>query len=662
MLSHQAIAALDNAPTTAQQNTDFYTITYHYFTGDFASVLMLTDVAREQHGFALLSGDNADRLSLMVGASQLKLGLLNQAQASFRALLAKYTSPYIQARTWFWLAKSGFSQQQLHLSQQAYQFIVDNDLIEQLSPEQWQELTYLSAHAQLLTGNEWQKTAQQLAPSGVYLSYLHGAQGALHYNEGEWAQAQQAFVDAKQQLLKHQTSTAKSPFARRLWPVNWFGLGSSQDDSIGRTAAMATEHAQVLEQNELFDYLNLQLAQTLIQQNAHEQALGVLNNVSVKSGIAKQAMLTLGWTLAQENRWQLAINTWQTLLNEGGLYSVQASFALGYAYQQQNQNGNAFFALQRTIELIEQTLAMLDNFETQVKSETFFDDYQQRWPESLGEIKSVFLTGESDNGGIDTVNVLAIREQSRAIVLASERQAQQLELLQSVLDERKQRVQSRQQGLTLAQAEQQIAARREQLTTIERLLHTANDISHRELINKMMPQALAKSAERLAGAKVRHARLRDNPPKNRPLKPSYAQRLERLSGIVQWQSEAAYVATKWQHQRLLQNAKLEMESAHNQLKSLQTAQQEAKMFASEQGRIRQLDTRITQQRLAAQETFDHAQRLLSTYLLEIVNARKHALQQRLVSTRLLRVRLQDLHYQSSDSNMLNGQSMKGESE
>ncbi|MFC4698751.1 hypothetical protein ACFO4O_01070 [Glaciecola siphonariae] len=526
-----------NQDMLGQQQADYEHILFEYFQQHYDVSLMLIEAGDQNHGFSALAQDDQDRLRLMQGASQLKLGLYQRAQRLLLALLSKTTSEYVQANTWYWLAKAGFENRQYHLSERAFEVIEQAQLAPFIRPEQFQELVYLTVFARMQQGQAWQSRFKRLNMSTIYPAYIHANNASLHFNAGDYAQAEASFIAAKQALLSYQRGQNSWLKQARgsldswfdfAWanPMTWFSADPNQQ-AQGKVQEQKLNSEQK-EVDALFDRINLGLAYALLRQQDDDNALSVINTISKRGGESEQALLTLGWAMAQQNRWQNAIGVWQYLRQQSaGLYGLQASYGIAYAYQQQGDFNQAFFALDDTSEQIQNTLSDLDRFSARIVDTEFFDalgaslsdsDTEQLnvtntddslknkeirrvnsiaelasalgledsdnvtdtsnavspasmpapiWPENLLDIKRVFLSARSD---FDAAFLLSVREEARQSLLNLQAKAKQLRTLEQMLSIRQQRYTQRQQDLSLESAALAIEQAKAQIAQVEQKL------------------------------------------------------------------------------------------------------------------------------------------------------------------------------------------------
>ena len=640
---------IDLAP---MQKAVFGELVYHYFQRDYQQVLQIIAVGNSKHGFTELSKEDTDRLNLMQGAAQLRLGMYKQSQAKFESLLSQTTSEYVQANTWFFMAKAGFENKQAYLSERAYEAILKGDLRENLSPDQWYELIYLTAYTLMQAEQDWQSLQTQIPTDNIYTAYLLANQGTLLFNKGNYVQANSAFTEAKKALVAYKNRRgfiariASGVFDSVSWaatPWRWF------DDNA--TAEQVTkeriEAQNIEEQDALFDRINIGLGQSLLQQGDLGNAIAVLQNIADGGAESDQALLTFGWANAKENRWQTAMAAWQHLQeNSIGLFSLQASYGLAYAFSRQDNLGQAFYALQTTSSQIDTNLSALDAFATTAMDETFFTQYNEQWPEALEDLKLGFFAPSQT---FDAKYLLEMRFQAESILTDINDKQVRVIQLDTLLQERQATYDERLQSMSLANARTQIELTQQQINDINELIVQSDTFEKQLALSKKMTSVdTADQLSRLEGAKQRHARLAADITRKRPLKASYEERLQRIEGILSWQLMDSFIAQKWQHQQLLKQAQQALTNARQQYSDLTAIAQNQDAFRAQREQFSALNESLESQVQAANNVYDHATQSLTYQLLSLIQARKTQLQEQSVNTRLAMLRIQDLQQQGGE--------------
>ena len=628
------------------QQAAFGELVYHYFQEDYQQVLQAIEVGQLKHGFSLLSQDDSDRVNLMQGAAQLQLGMYQQAQEKFATLLSQTTSDYVQAHTWFFMAKAGFENKQAYLSERAYDAIGQGDLREELSDQQWQELLYLTAHTRMQNNGDWQSIDGQMSADYIYRAYLRANQGALLFNQANYEASTTSFVAAKQSLLAYQnrrgfvSRLASSVFAgvtKAVTPWRWFDKNAVAEQAIKERQAQQS----IDEQDALFDRINIGLGQSLLQQGELGNAIAVIQTIADQGAESDQALLTYGWANARENRWQQAMAAWQYLqTNSIGLYALQASYGLAYAFNQQDNLGQAFYALATTATQIDESLLSLSSFETLVVNDGFFDDYHAQWPQPLLDLKLGFFEPTQN---FDAKYLLNVRQQASDIMRDINRKQTRIEQLDKVLQEREAVYNNRLASLSLAQMRDRIAEAQGHIDTIQSLINQADSFEAQLALSKKMSDGETQSqVERLNNALGRHARLASDNTRKRPLRPSLKTRLARIEGILTWQLMDNFIAQRWQHQKLLTQAKNELASAQAQFQQLKSIGQKQDAFSSQRAQFAAFNQSLQTQTAAAQQVYANATNALTQELLTLIASRQSQLEEQGVNTRLSMLRIQDL--------------------
>jgi hypothetical protein len=640
---------LDLAP---KQQAIFGEVVYQYFQRDYQQVLQLIAVGNTKNAFTELSKEDTDRLNLMQGAAQLRLGMFKQSQAKFESLLSQTTSEYVQANTWFFMAKAGFENKQAYLSERAYEAILKGDLRENLSQEQWYELLYLTAYTRMQAEQDWQSLQTQIPNDNIYTAYLLANQGTLLFNKGSYVLANSAFTEAKNALIAYKnrrgfiSRIATGVFDSVSWvarPWRWF-----DDNATAEQVTKERIEAQDLEeQNALFDRINIGLGQSLLQQGDLGNAIAVLQNIADGGAESDQALLTYGWANAKENRWQTAMAAWQHLQqNSIGLFSLQASYGLAYAFSRQDNLGQAFYALQTTSTQIDTNLSALDAFATAAMDQAFFTEYNKQWPEALEDLKLGFFAPTQT---FDAKYLLAMRLQAESVLAdISEKQARVTQL-DTLLQERQATYQERLQSMSLSNARAQLEQTQQQIDDVKALILQADTFEKQLALSKKMTSVDNDDhLSRLESAKQRHERLAADTTRKRPLKASYKERLQRIEGILTWQLMDRFIAQRWQHQQLLKQAQQALTSAKKQYTDLRSVAQNQDAFSAQREQFSALNQSLETQVQAANNVYEHATRTLTYELLSLIQARKSQLQEQSVNTRLAMLRIQDLQQQGGE--------------
>lgn len=674
-----------------RQGLAFGQVLYSYFQEAPDKTLLQDSLARLNEMIAQTPYDaeNKDRLDLMKGAVSLQLGMTQQAEIIFDRLLTQSTDPYIQANTWFWLAKLSFAQKRAGVSERAYNAIRKNKLEDELLVEHWEELVYQVSHERMNTGADWQTTAEELSSDSIYQTYLTANKAVLAHNQQNYEVADQAFIAAKIKLadtpLEKSLQQEEDKSSWLSW-FNWFGNGLSASQ----------ESKAFKERNALFDRLNYALGISLLEQKDYENALRALQLIGRDSLQAEQALLSYGWTLAQEERWPLATAAWRYLRdNSQGVYALQASYGLAYAYEQQDALAEAFHALRDSSRQLDAAMQSLSEFDETVQQAGFFDTIHtlqsnngfaragdlsaselstsdlsvsdlsasdlsaSSWPIEHRDLQFLLLSGD---GEIDTAYLLSVRRQAKQLMNTLEGNLAQIDSMYRLLHEREQAFIRRSESLSLSNAHTTLEAAALRIEEIEEVLNnklaidpggsfSANSpsnllskgISKENELSSLMVLASAtqvSALQRLEGAEQRIIRV--NNERKRPLSKEYAQRVARLKGILAWQLSEAYPEARWQHQKQLNQLKSTFTDANQQYRELQQLQTNTSLIDAQRSQVDIMSVSAQADFIRTKTLVDSLTFRLTEFLRENMALRMRALSEQQVATRLAIIRLQDL--------------------
>jgi hypothetical protein len=612
-----------------RQDLAFGQVAYSYFQGARDQTLLQGALTRlnELRAQTPYGPENQNRLDLMKGAVSLQLGMTQQAEGIFNRLLAQSGDPYIQANTWFWLAKSSFAQKRMGVSERAYSTIIENDLEDELSQDHWEELVYQVSHERMNMGADWETLAGKLSSDSIYQSYLIANQAVIQHNKQDYDAANEAFISAK--LLLNETpleNSIQQENNRSSWwsRFNWFGnsLTEIQEDRAFQ------------ERNALFDRLNYGLGVTLLEQKDYANALIALKLIGRESLHAEQAMLTYGWTLAQENRWPLAMAAWQYLRdNSQGIYALQASYGLAYGYEQQGALAEAFYALRDSSRQLDAAMTSLKTFGKQVQQAAFFDTVANGdWPIEHRDLQLLLLSG---NGDIDSAYLLGVRGQAKQLLNTLKGNLAQIDGIYRLLNERELAFERRSEALSLTDAQEILDRTQLRIEAVETLLNS-DQIAATLLATNEQASAL----ERLNKGEERILRI--NTQRDANLSQNYGQRVARLKGVLAWELSAAYPATRWQHQKQLYQLKVAYADANDQYTQLKQLQSDTSSIDEQRSRVDVMALSAAADYARTEALVDSLTQRLTEFLQANMNLRMQALADQQVATRLAIIRLQDL--------------------
>jgi hypothetical protein len=621
-----------------RQNLAFGQVVYSYFQDAPDQTLLQGALTRlneltAQTPYAI---EDKDRLDLMKGAVSLQLGMTQQAESIFNRLLSQSEDPYIQANTWFWLAKSSFVQKRTGVSERAFAAIVENDLEDELSEDLWEELIYQVSHDRMKTGGDWENLAEELPSDSIYQTYLVANYAVLSHNKQDYEIANEAFIQAKITLantpIENAIKEGNEHFSWLSW-FNWFGNGLSE----------AEETRAFQERNALFDTLNYGLGVNLLEQKDYANALIALKLIGRESLQAEQALLTYGWTLAQENRWPLAMAAWQYLRDTSkGIYALQASHGLAYGYEQQGALGEAFTALRDSSRQLDSAMQSLREFDAQVQQASFFDTVAKgNWPIEHRDLQVLLLSGD---GEIDTAYLLDVRRQAKQLQNTLEGNITQIDGMYRLLDEREQAFKRRSEALSLSDSQDILDSTQLRIEAFEEALlamkaspnATASLPQQKLLATKDQVAAL----ERLEKSEARIVRI--NAERKRQLSKKYAQRLARLKGVIAWDLSEAYPDSLWQHQKQLNKLKKAYAAANKQYQQLENLQNDTSIIAEQRTRVDVMAASAQRDYLRTKALVDSLTQRLTQFLRANMALRMQELSDQQVATRLAIIRLQDL--------------------
>jgi hypothetical protein len=612
-----------------RQDLAFGQVAYSYFQGAPDQTLLQGALTRlnELKAQTPYGPENQNRLDLMKGAVSLQLGMTQQAENIFNRLLVQSGDPYIQANTWFWLAKSSFAQKRMGVSERAYSAIIVNDLEHELSQDHWEELVYQVSHERMNIGADWETLAGTLSTDSIYQSYLIANQAVIQHNKQDYDAANKAFISAKLLLTATpvENSIQQENNSSSWW--SWFSWFSN-----GLTAIQEDQAFQ--ERNALFDRLNYGLGVTLLEQKDYANALIALKLIGRESLHAEQAMLTYGWTLAQENRWPLAMAAWQYLRdNSQGIYALQASHGLAYGYEQQGALAEAFHALRDSSLQLDAAMNSLNTFGEQVQQATFFDTVANgNWPIEHRDLQIALLSG---NGDIDSAYLLSVRSQAKQLLNTLKGNLAQIDGMYRLLDEREFAFERRSETLSLTDAQEVLDRTRIRIEAFETLLNS-DQIAATLLATNEQASAL----ERLNKGEERILRI--NTQRDANLSQKYGQRVARLKGVLAWELSAAYPASRWQHQKQLNQLKVAYADTNSQYTQLKQLQNNTSSIDEQRSRVDLIALSAAADYARTEALVDSLTQRLTVFLQANMNLRMQALADQQVATRLAIIRLQDL--------------------
>jgi hypothetical protein len=380
--------------------------------------------------------------------------------------------------------------------------------------------------------------------------------------------------------------------------------------------------------------LNYGLGITLLEQKDFANALIALKLIGRESLQAEQALLTYGWTLAQENRWPLAMAAWQYLReNSQGIYALQASHGLAYGYEQQGALAEAFSSLRDSSRQLDLAMASLSEFDLQVQQVDFFDNIANgNWPIEHRDLQILLLSGESD---FDSAYLLEVRRQAKQLLNTLDQNIAQIGGMYRLLDERELAFASRSESLSLTDAQEILDRTKVRIAAFESALN-ASQTSDKLLATNVQVSAL----ERLEKADARILRI--NNERERQLSKKYALRVARLKGVLKWELSEAYPATRWQHQKQLNNLNVAYVDASEQYVQLKRLQRDTRIINEQRSRVDVMALSAQTDYTRTENLVDSLTQRLTEFLKAHMAVRMQELADQQVATRLAIIRIQDL--------------------
>ena len=612
-----------------RQNLAFGEVLYSYFQDVPDQTLLQSAITRlnEEIAQTPYGVEDNDRLELMKGAVSLQLGMTQQAETIFKRLLSDSTDDYIRANTWFWLAKSGFAQKSEGISQRAYAAIFENDLEDELSDEHLEELLYQVSHERMEAGDEWQSVAADMPSDSIYQTYLLANQAVILHSEANYSAANDYFIAAKLKLAETPLENAvQDPADNNSWWswFNWFGNGLSDTQ----------EEQANKERNALFDRLNYGLGINLLDSKDFTNALVALQQIGRESLEAEQSLLTYGWTLAQENRWQEAMAAWRYLRdNSEGIFALQASHGLAFGYEQQGAMAEAFTSLRDSSRQLDIAIDSLTLFQARVQQDNFFDSVTDgNWPIEHRDLQILLLSGD---GELDTAYLLDMRRQAKQLMNTLDDNLEQIDSMYGLLDEREKAFQRRSENLSLITAQTTLDNTLLKIEEYEAILAGAEKSSSLYASDDIVT-ALA----RLERAEQRIERI--NNERKRQLSKKYKQRVARLKGYLEWQLAEAYPTARWQHQKQLNQLKQVYRETNKQYQQLTLLQNDTARIEAQRDKVRIMEAKAQIDYVKTKALLDSITAKLTQFLEANMTARLQNLQDQQVATRLAIIRIQDL--------------------
>lgn len=618
-----------------QQYLAFQHIVYHYFQKDYLKSYTLIERGLQSHAFADLNQANKDRLKLMLGACQLQLGLLTQAQQSLQGLLSQSSSKYVQANTLFWLAKLSYETQQLEMVENAYDVIHQDKLFDHLEENHWQQLVYFRAHTNLLAQQPWQQYLAEFRKHSIYPVYLYLSHGSIAYNNSDYIEAKQAYLSAKMALtdIKQSQSSVLDMFTLPLRSL--FNYSQFKDKSANDRLLIINE------QDALFDEIKLNLSYTLIKLSNYDEALKTAGSLYADGSHSGQGLMALGSAFAQLNDWQSAISIWEMIKKTSDINALHAQLALVYAHQQQNAKLETFIALETAINSLRQSIDTHQAFQQQIHEPLFFENMHTLWPEELGHLKTLFINGYDDQSQSDISYLIAIRRQALEIQNELKFKQENVAILNNMLLERKSSFEERSKALSLEQAKQIVQQTQSKIDQIHQALQ-ASSLEEQGWLNVSMLSSENKAIySRLLRARERFERLSADESSRKKLRASVSERLRRLEGILEWEMVDTYQVKHWKHKKQLLQLESLLAQVRQTKQSIEQAKQNDRSFDSKERRFADINRSIKKEQKRAESIIYHTEGQLRTYLDTLIQTQIKELNTHWINARLMKIQIQD---------------------
>lgn len=581
----------------------------------------------------------ADRpqLQLIQGGASLQLGMTESAIQLLTELLRASQPKEVQAQAWYWLAKTAFQQGLFSVSQQAREYLQDNQLMAVIEEEQWLELQYQSAFFALKSNpSNWRNTVNALPKETIWYPYLMANAGIQLFNQKDYGNAAQMLVDAidAAKIQPEQITLTQSLLEWSWWP--WSEDGGRVEDS-----------PEYRERNTLLDRLYYSVGQTFVKLNNHVAAFNAFKQIQSNSLYAERGLLAYGWALANEERWGEALPVWQHLRDKGkGLPSLQATHALAYGFEQLTDYAKAYAMLVESLSQLEQARVSLANMQA-LKSQSEFilrlaelSELPVDWPLVHQDLILDLLSGDNQQ---NTAKQLQSLVQLNNILEHIEKQQDNLNHLEQLLDERADALASRAAALSIERAETKVVEYTQTLQRLAaRVANAADNPDH------FANQQQSKQRQRLLASEARLKRLSELTDMDEDDQTALEHRLSRVTGILDWELNEQQIIQQYEYEEAIEGAEQVLHHARQRLdKLLSLTNNPAQLRATlinqyqrlsklrESYTEKQAKTRVVQGQLVAS---------LQSYLLTRMQQRDAVLLEQITATKLAMLRMQDVSF------------------
>lgn len=615
-----------NANNAAQMHMG--QVLFSFYQGDHYGALLQQELMNSE----FLKEEQQQQMALLKGGLSLSYGLTRQAQQVFEELLNQQSGNSTQAMAWFWLGKIHYQQNDYRGAQAAFEQLENKKVRKKLDSEQQQEMRYMQAQiAMQLAPDKVEKHLNELGTRSIYRAYINFNRGVdlldSEQREQGIAWLQQAYQTPEKAI-------------NRGWLSRWFAPSEVQ---------------RLAEHQALNDRIQLALGYGFMQADQSQMAVDAFTKVHEQSLDTHAAMLGYGWALAQQKDFEKALSVWHQLIRQpdAGLYAYEAMLASAYAFEQVDANIQALDMLNNAQDQYEKRLANIVDIQQDVNGVDYFQPFIEGLTARYqrDERKRFLVSDSVDALPVWIDNAMAIQLWSQpdthALIqqlIDIETQLEQLQRWQQdiahfhlLVDEREDEAARRNEQVQTQDFEQQLNNLSEQVRQLSARINTAEREQHPELLADAQSLVHQKRVEK---AQTTYNRILAQ----KALKPSYAERLKRLQGLINWQLSEDFPDNLWQSKkRLVELGRLLAGAEHNKQRLL-TAMDRRADFDIKRRNIEQLGTRIEQQ-IASTESLKQGllNKLVDKNMTFLANE-KSQLQQYLYQAKLSKLRLQDKAY------------------
>ncbi|MDN4502061.1 hypothetical protein QX776_06590 [Alteromonadaceae bacterium BrNp21-10] len=607
-------------------------VLYEYFQGDYQVALTQMAIAEQQGGIQ----HQGLSPELLKGGMSLGFGLEQQALEIFSRLLNDNVAPNIQAQAWFSLARVMYNKGEFTAGYQALSQIDENSL-DAFNATSLQEFHYLKAQLLIATGqlDDLDTSIAALNQRTIYMDYLN-------YNFALQLQQQQQSAEA--------ISLLEGIDQRQYQSLSTGMIGGWFDQWLNAWFDWQPVTADEAEQQALQDRVNVTLGYLHMQAEDYPQAIHAFKSVRLDGIDAQRALLGYGFAAMELQAFQQAISLWQVLqqLPANSTYKQQSWLAVASAYQSLNSPLQALSALELAVAKYQQQAQAIDDAMLQVQQPTYFLPYVRQWQQTA---ELDITENKGDNLPMRLLSVFSSAQFRQQIMALAELQhvgdelqrwGQQLQSFQLMVDEREQVTQNRAVQLQQNNLLQQLATyqlQREQLAQGIENIEQQQD-GHGLLASEQLAQhqQIQRAQQRLQGV------IQSQSTQQQPTT-EYAQRLQRLQGIISWQADSQYVDNLWQAKQGLRELDKTIEQTQQQQQRLIAAMDQQPQFDQQRQRIAATAMRVKQQSEQYQLVYQNLTQALVNYASQALVQQKQLVQDLLIRAQVEMVRLQDEAYQ-----------------